>query len=176
MERFPLLNEVLKFPDPRLRIVAKPVTEPGADIQRGIEHMFRIMDQEDGCGLAAPQLGISLRIIVIDMEAYGGKRQALINPEIIFASKEKGVMSEGCLSVEGISAEVERPAHVRVRYLDENFQTVEEDLDDMRAVNIQHEIDHLNGVLYIDHLPRLQRERVKDYLRKQAALTSVSSA
>lgn len=172
MERFPLLSEVLKFPDSRLRCVAKPVTEPGPDIQRGIEHMFGIMDAEDGCGLAATQLGILLRVVVIDMERYGGKRQALINPEIVHYSKEKITGEEGCLSVEGLRADVERSESIRIRYLDESFQIVEEELTHWRAINVQHEVDHLNGILFIDHLPRIKREQVKNYLRRQAALST----
>lgn len=170
MERFPLLSRVLMYPDPRLRQISKPVDVLDASIVRGIEHMFKVMDDEDGCGLAAPQIGVFLRVVVSDTVAHGGRRIALINPEIISKSEEKMMHLDGCLSVFDIFSETARSKTVRLKYTNQDFEEVEEDWTGFPAFNIQHEIDHLNGVLFIDHLPYVQRERAKEKLRRHAAL------
>lgn len=172
MERFPLLSEVLTYPNPLLRQVSKAVDTFDTDILRGIEHMMKIMDREDGCGLAAPQIGVFLRVIVIDTVSHGGRRMGLINPEIIEKSVEQTVCNEGCLSVTDLYADVSRSTSIKLRYINECFDQVEEEWTGFPAINLQHEIDHLNGVLFIDHLPRIQRERVKEKLRRQAAIVT----
>lgn len=168
MDLFPILSQVLTYPDPRLRQISKPVETLGPDITRGLQHMFKVMDIEDGCGLAAPQIGVFLRVIVVDTLAQGGRRMGLINPEIVESSQERMTHTDGCLSVEDLYVETTRSKAIRIKYINEDFKTVEEEYTGFPAFNLQHEIDHLNGVLFIDHLPRVQRERIKEKLRRQA--------
>lgn len=174
MDRFPLNHQVLTYPNPLLRQVSKAVDRLDSDILNGIEHMFKVMDIEDGCGLAAPQIGVLLRVIVTDTVSNGGRRMGLINPEIIEKSTDQTVYNEGCLSVTDLYADVMRSTTVKVRYINEAFEHVEEEWTGFPAINLQHEIDHLNGVLFIDYLPRIQRERIKEKLRRQAASMAIA--
>ena len=158
-----ILN-VLHFPDPRLRTVARPVAEVTAETRRIAADMLETMYDEFGIGLAAVQVNIPQRIIVMDLSENGDQPMVLINPEIIDASGEEE-MQEGCLSVPGYTATVRRREKVRVRAWDPQGDTMELDADGLLAVCIQHEIDHLNGKLFVDYLSPLKRERIAEQLR-----------
>lgn len=166
-----LLN-VLTVPDPRLRIKAKPVSIVDDKIRTIFDDMVETMYAEDGIGLAAPQVGIDLRLIVIDISdsAPGTAVLKMANPEITWHSIETSVCNEGCLSVPEQRAEVSRPKAIKMNYLDENGILQHIESDDILATCIQHEIDHLNGKLYIDYLSSLKRQmfinkvkRIKKY-------------
>ena len=154
----PLLP-VLICPDPQLRRVARPVTEADrADVAALIPAMFATMYKAPGIGLAAPQVGRLLRVITIDIAPNEVPAPiALINPEIIGASEETVVQQEGCLSVPEQYADVTRPARVKIRYLDEHWVKRELEAEGLLAACVQHEIDHLNGVLFVDYLTSLKR-------------------
>lgn len=155
----PLLN-VLTVPDPRLRIKAKPVSNVDDKIRTIFDDMIETMYAEDGAGLAAPQVGIDLRLVVIDVSdsAPGTTVFKMINPEITWRSDEMSVCNEGCLSVPEQRAEVSRPKAIKMHYLDENGTLQHIESDDILATCIQHEIDHLDGKLYIDYLSSLKRQ------------------
>jgi peptide deformylase len=154
------LRAVLQFPDPRLKRKSVAVTEVTDAIRQLAADMIEVMYDEPGIGLAAPQVGEAIRLIVIDTDWTGedGEKQprAMLNPEII-AREGEVTWNEGCLSVPDFNADVERSARVRVRYRDLAGDTHEEDASELRAVCFQHEIDHLDGVLFIDRLSRLKR-------------------
>jgi len=164
------LRDILTLPDKRLRLVSKPVGKIDEDVRRLIEDMFETMYDAPGIGLAAIQVGVPKRVIVMDLASKEDPPapRFFVNPEILWASEELKPWEEGCLSVPEIYDEVERPAHVRLRYLDYQGKLVEEDAHDLYAVCIQHEMDHLNGVLFIDHLSRLKRERAVKQVKKAA--------
>ena len=155
-------REVLQFPDPRLKRVSEPIEKISDEIRCLAQEMLEVMYEEPGIGLAAPQIGEALRLIVIDTdwkdEEAGGERSPLVllNPEIV---EREGslIWNEACLSVPDFSAEVERAARVRVRGLDLEGNEVLEDASELRAVCLQHEIDHLDGILFIDRISRLKR-------------------
>ena len=164
--------QVLHIPDERLRIVAEPVKEVNAEIQRIVDDMFDTMYAEEGIGLAATQVDIHKRIIVIDVSENRDERLVLINPEILWASEEKQVGEEGCLSVPGIYDGVERSTSVKVRALDENGNSREIEAEGLLAICIQHEMDHLMGKVFVEYLSPLKRNRIKTKLvkmQKQAA-------
>jgi peptide deformylase len=156
------LREVLQFPDPRLKRVAEPIEKITDEIRTLAQDMLEVMYDEPGIGLAAPQVGESVRLVVLDTDwkddEGGGERRplVLVNPEIV---EREGslIWNEACLSVPDYSAEVERSARVRVRGLDLEGREVVEDASDLRAVCFQHEIDHLDGILFIDRISRLKR-------------------
>jgi peptide deformylase len=154
------LRPVLQFPDPRLKRKSAPVTEVTDAIRQLAADMIEVMYDEPGIGLAAPQVGEAIRLIVIDTEwtGEGGEKKpgVMLNPEIV-AREGDVTWNEGCLSVPDFNADVERSARVRVRYQDLEGNTHEEDVSDLRAVCFQHEIDHLDGVLFIDRISRLKR-------------------
>ncbi|MGH6955652.1 MAG: peptide deformylase [Caulobacteraceae bacterium] len=159
-----------------LKRKSEPVAAVDDDLRALMDDMLETMYAAPGIGLAAIQVGEPKRVIVMDL-ARGEEPKTpryFVNPEILWASEETAPYEEGCLSVPEIYDEVERPARVKVRYLDYSGQTVEEDAEGVFAVCIQHEIDHLNGVLFIDHLSRLKRERavakVKKAAREEATL------
>ncbi len=162
--------KVLKAPDPQLKIVAKPVEIIDDEIQRILDDMLETMYVEDGMGLAATQVGIHKRLVVIDMNAgiedLEPAPKKIINPEILWSSEETSAYKEACLSVPEQRAEVTRPARVKIRYMDENGKSHEEEADSILATCIQHEIDHLNGILYIDHLSRLKYEIIMKKLSR----------
>ncbi len=153
------LRPVLVIPDQRLRQVAKPVETIDDSIQTLIDDMFETMHHEKGCGLAAPQIGVGLRVVVMDTshDIENSLRLALINPVIVDKSKENQVFKEGCLSVPDQSAQVKRSREITVEYLDREGQKQTLFASDFTATCIQHEIDHLNGKLYIDYLSPLKR-------------------
>lgn len=162
---------IITLPDPRLRQISKPVERVDSEILRLLDDMLETMYEAPGVGLAAIQVAVSKRIVVIDTAKKDEKPSPLylVNPEIIWASEELSVYEEGCLSVPEYFEEVQRPARVRVRHLDRAGAVVEFDADDLLATVVQHEIDHLEGGLFIDHLSRLKRERVVKKFTKAAA-------
>lgn len=159
------LLEVLHFPDERLRTVAKPVAQVTPQLKQIIEDMFDTMYEEEGIGLAATQVNIHQRIVVIDVSEERDERLVLINPEIIETSGIE-TMEEGCLSVPDTRADVQRADHIRVRALNIDGETIEFEADELLAVCIQHEIDHLNGKLFIDYLSPLKRQRIRSKIEK----------
>ncbi len=164
---------VRKYGDPILRKRAEPVKQVTPEIRRMVADMFETMYDEVGIGLAAPQVGANARLIVMDCarredEAAAPQPIAMVNPEIAWASDETSVYEEGCLSIPEYYEEVERPDRVRFRYTTLAGETVEQDADGLMATCIQHEIDHLNGVLFIDHLSKLKRDRVVKRFQKAA--------
>ena len=159
--------QVLHIPDERLRIVAEPVKEVNAEIQRIVDDMFDTMYAEEGIGPAATQVDIHKRIIVIDVSENRDERLVLINPELLEKSGETGI-EEGCLSIPDYYAEVERPARVTVKHLDRDGKEQVVEADGLLATCLQHEIDHLNGVLFIDYISRLKRDMVIKKFTKAA--------
>jgi peptide deformylase len=153
-----------------LKRKSDPVTVVDDDLRVLMDDMLETMYDAPGIGLAAIQVGVPKRVIVMDI-SRGDEEKAprfFINPEILSASEEMAVYEEGCLSVPEIYDEVERPAQVRIRYLDYDGRPVEEDAEGLFAVCVQHEMDHLEGILFLDHLSRLKRERAVAKVRKAA--------
>lgn len=159
-----ILN-ILHFPDPRLRTRAAPVSQVDASIRRLVDDMFDTMYDAPGIGLAATQVNVHQRVIVIDVSQEKNEPRVFINPEII---SRDGVerMDEGCLSVPGVYETVERAEKVKVRALNRDGQPFELEADGLLAVCIQHEMDHLEGKLFVDYLSSLKRERIRKKLEK----------
>lgn len=159
---------ILVAPHPVLKTKSKPVDEVTPELAKLMDDMLDTMYDAPGIGLAAPQVGVSKRILVIDVARDGEKPQPLkiANPEIIWESEELGVYEEGCLSFPEQYAEVQRPARVKVRYLDENNKKQEMDADGLLATCIQHEMDHLEGIVFVDHLSTLKRNMILRKLKK----------
>jgi peptide deformylase len=159
---------ILTAPDPRLKLVAKRVDKVDAKLRRLMDDMLDTMYQSIGIGLAAPQVGVPQRIIVIDVAREGEKPKPMriANPEIIWRSEETTVANEGCLSVPEHYADVSRAAAIRLRYLDHENEIREIDADGLLATCLQHEIDHLDGVLFVDHLSALKRGMILRKLTK----------
>ena len=161
---------ILIHPDPRLRKLCDPITEIDDDIRVLAHHMLETMYDAPGLGLAAPQIGINLRMLVMDCADKDGGEEpeptCVINPEILLASDDMNVREEGCLSFPGMFSDVERPADVRVRYIDQNGKEHERDFHGLWATCVQHEIDHLNGTLFIDHISALKRQRINTKMKK----------
>lgn len=168
------IRDILTVPDPRLKQVSKPVERVDDDIRALMDDMLESMYAADGIGLAAIQVGVPLRVIVMDLARSGEKPQPryFINPEILDASGDLQPYEEGCLSVPTYYDEVERPDRVKIRYLDYDGAEVIEEAEGIYAVCIQHEMDHLEGVLFIDKLSRLKRDaairKVKKLERQKA--------
>jgi peptide deformylase len=162
------LREVLVAPDPRLKVKARKVETFDAELKTLLDDMVETMYAAKGIGLAAPQIGVSLRALVMDLarEDEDASPRKFVNPEIVWASDEEVPCEEGCLSVPGQYAEVTRPQRVRVRYQDESGVRHELDCDGMLAVCIQHEMDHLEGVLFVDHLSALKRNMMLRKVQK----------
>lgn len=163
--------QILHFPDERLRITAKPVKEVDAKIQQIVDDMFETMYAEEGIGLAATQVNIHQRIIVIDVSENRDERLALINPELLEKSGETGI-EEGCLSIPDQRALVPRAEKVKIRALDREGNSFELEADDLLAICIQHEMDHLVGVLFVDYLSPLKRQRIRQKMEKMAKLNA----
>ncbi|MGV6808921.1 MAG: peptide deformylase [bacterium] len=157
---------VLRFPDQRLRKKAAPVQQVNDDIRKIVEDMKETMYAENGVGLAATQVNIHQQIIVLDVSREQNNPICLINPEIIQTSKEKKSHEEGCLSVPEYFADVDRAASITIRALDEHGQSHETQADDLLAVCIQHEMDHLQGKLFVDYLSPLKQQRVRKKMEK----------
>jgi peptide deformylase len=156
------LREIIKLPDKRLRLVSEPVKRVDAGIRKLVEEMFETMYDAPGIGLAAIQLGVAKRVVTMDLSKKEGehKPQVFINPELTWTSEDKATHEEGCLSIPEYYEEVERPAQVKVKYLDLDGKAHEIEAKGLLATCIQHEIDHTNGVLFIDYLSKLKRDRV----------------
>lgn len=161
--------QILHFPDERLRTVAAPVKEVNADIQRIVDDMFETMYAEEGIGLAATQVDIHQRIIVINVSENRDQQLVLINPELLEKSGETGI-EEGCLSIPEQRALVPRAERVKIRALDREGKTFELETDGLLAICIQHEMDHLVGKLFVDYLSPLKRQRIRQKLEKMARL------
>ncbi|WP_087023583.1 peptide deformylase [Thaumasiovibrio subtropicus] len=157
--------QVLTFPDERLRTVAQPVEAVTPEIQKICDDMIETMYDEEGIGLAATQVDIHQRIVVIDISEERDQPMVLINPEIIEKRGEDGI-EEGCLSVPGARALVPRAAEVTVKALNKEGETFQFDADDLLAICVQHELDHLDGKLFVDYLSPLKRQRIKQKLEK----------
>lgn len=161
------LLPILRYPDPRLHTVAKPVAAVDARIKSLIADMIETMHQAHGIGLAATQVDVHLRLVVIDVSEQGDQPQVLINPEIIWASPERVKADEGCLSVPGVYDGVERAVAVKVRAMDQAGRVRDIDAEGMLAVCVQHELDHLLGKVFVEYLSPLKRNRIKTKLVKQ---------
>ena len=161
------LLPILRYPDPRLHKVAKPVAEVDDRIRQLVRDMAETMYAAPGVGLAATQVDVHERVIVIDVSENGDDLRVLINPEIISRSDDVQVYEEGCLSVPGIYDRVERAANIRVRALNEKGETYEFDADGLLAVCVQHEMDHLEGKVFVEYLSPLKQNRIRTKLRKQ---------
>ncbi|MDO5289046.1 MAG: peptide deformylase [Pseudomonadota bacterium] len=170
------LLPILRYPDPRLFKVAKPVQAVDARLKSLIGDMFDTMYEAKGIGLAATQVDVHERVIVIDVSEERNERLVLINPELLWASDERVRGDEGCLSVPGIYDGVERAAQVRVRALDENGQSREIAADGLLAVCIQHEMDHLMGKVFVQYLSPLKQGRIKTKLLKAEREDAKSAA
>jgi peptide deformylase len=164
------LREIIKLPDPRLRLVSKPVKDIDDELRGLVADMFETMYSAPGIGLAAIQVGIPQRVVTLDLakKEEPRKPEVVINPEILWTSEERNTYEEGCLSIPELYEEVERPAQVKVRYTDLEGQLHEVEANGLLATCLQHEIDHLNGVLFIDHLSRLKRDRIIKKFTKAA--------
>ena len=164
------IREILVVPHPVLKQVSEPVSKVTDETRTLMDDMLETMYAAPGIGLAAIQIGVPKRIIVMDLAREGEEPQPryFVNPEILWASEETAPYEEGCLSIPDIYDEVERPAQVKLRYVNYQGEQVEEDAEGLFAVCIQHEMDHLEGVLFIDHLSRLKREQAIKKVKKQA--------
>lgn len=167
------IREILEIPDPRLKQVSTPVEKFDDELKTLVADMFETMYAAPGIGLAAVQVGVPIRLLVIDLqepEEEGGDPvrdpRVFINPEILWHSDHEVPYTEGCLSVPEQYAEVMRPDRIRAKWQDANGKTYEEEIDGLLATCLQHEMDHLNGVLFIDHLSRLKRDMVLKKLAK----------
>ena len=164
------LREILILPDKRLRLVSEPVKAIDASLKKLVEDMFETMYDAPGIGLAAIQVGVPQRIVTMDLSKKDEdkERRVFINPEIVWSSDEVRVHEEGCLSIPEFYEEVERPAQVRVTYLDLAGKAQEIEASGLLATCLQHEIDHTNGVLFIDHISKLKRDRITKKFAKAA--------
>jgi peptide deformylase len=163
------LLPILIAPDPRLKVKAKPVAAVDSQIRRLMDEMLETMYAAPGIGLAAPQVGIPVRVLVVDVAREGEEAQPLriANPEILWRSEERATYNEGCLSLPEHYADVERPARIRLRYLDYENEIREIEMAGLLATCVQHEIDHLEGTLFVDHLSPLKRNIILRKLAKQ---------
>ena len=164
------VRPLVVLPDPLLRQTSEPIREVTAEVRALADDMLATMYDAPGIGLAAIQIGVPVRMVTMDVSKSEDERQPLVllNPEIVWASEEKRVYEEGCLSIPEYYEEVERPDRVRFRYMNLQGEMVEQDADGLMATCVQHEIDHLNGVLFIDHLSKLKRDRVMTKFKKAA--------
>ncbi|HMA71199.1 MAG TPA: peptide deformylase [Xanthobacteraceae bacterium] len=167
------LRDIIILPDKRLRLVSKPVAKIDSDIRELVGDMFETMYKAPGIGLAAIQVGVPARMVVMDLSKREAESEpkVFINPEITWSSEETSKYEEGCLSIPEVHEDVERPARVKVKYLDLDGNLHEEDADGLFATCIQHEVDHLNGVLFIDHISKLKRDRTIKKFTKAAKRT-----
>ncbi len=173
------LLPILVYPDPKLHTVARPVETVDDKIRTLVNDMFDTMYEANGVGLAATQVDVHQRVVVMDVSETRDQRVVLINPEIEWLSEERQVRDEGCLSVPGMYDGVERATQVRVRALDENGNSRVIEADGLMAVCIQHEIDHLNGKVFVEYLSPLKRNRIKTKLlkaKREAARTASTAA
>jgi peptide deformylase len=165
------IREIITVPDPRLKLKSEPVAAVDDELRALMDDMLETMYDAPGIGLAAIQVGVPKRVIVMDLAREGEEPQPryFVNPEILWASEDTQPYEEGCLSIPEYYDEVERPTRVKLRYLNYQGEQVEEDAEGLFAVCVQHEMDHLEGVLFIDHLSRLKREQAIKKVKKQKA-------
>ena len=156
------IREIIVLPDKQLRLVSKPVEKVTAEIRKLADDMFETMYDAPGIGLAAVQIGTARRVVTMDIakKEEPNAPQVFINPEIVWSSDETATYEEGCLSIPETYSDVERPAQVKVKYLDLEGEPCEVEANGLLATCLQHEIDHLNGILFIDHISKLKRDRV----------------
>jgi len=164
------VRPIITLPDPRLRLVSKPVGKIDAEIRKLAEDLLETMYEAPGIGLAAIQIGVPKRVFTMDLAKKDEPKnpQVYVNPEVLWASEERSTYEEGCLSIPEFYEEVERPSQVKVRYTDLNGEQHEIEANGLLATCLQHEIDHLNGVLFIDYLSKLKRGRVLKKFSKAA--------
>ena len=164
------LREIIKLPDKRLRLKSEPVKRVDASIRKLVDDLFETMYEAPGIGLAAIQIGVPKRVVTMDLSKKDDdhKPQVFINPEVIWKSDEKSKYEEGCLSIPEFYEEVERPAQVKVKYLDLEGEEHEIEASGLLATCLQHEIDHTNGVLFIDYISKLKRDRITKKFAKAA--------
>ncbi len=165
-------REIIIAPDPRLKIISRPVKAVTEEVRALMDDMLETMYAAPGIGLAAVQVGVPLRAIVMDLARDGEAPEPrfFINPELLESSPELAPYNEGCLSFPDFYEEVERPAHARVRYLDYDGEIREIEADGMLATCLQHEMDHLEGILFVDHISKLKRSIILRKLTKQKRL------
>jgi len=166
---------ILEYPDPRLRTVAQPVDAVDDELRRLIDDMLETMYASNGIGLAATQVNVHRRLLVADVSDQHDQPLVLVNPEVI-AREEVGTAQEGCLSVPGVYEDVERAQRIRVRALGRDGKPFEMDAEGLLSVCIQHEIDHLDGRLFVDYLSELKRQRIRKKLEKDRKQRGVGSA
>jgi peptide deformylase len=164
------VRDILKLPDKRLRLVSEPIKRIDDGIRKLVDDMFDTMYKAPGIGLAAIQIGVPKRVIILDLSKKEDDHKPLvfINPEVTWISEDKSKYEEGCLSIPDYYEEVERPAKVKVKYLDIDGKAHETEAKGLLATCLQHEIDHINGVLFIDHLSRLKRSLIIKKFTKAA--------
>lgn len=160
------IRSILSYPDPRLRTIAKPVDSVDDSIRTLIADMFQTMYAAKGIGLAATQVNEHIQLIVMDLSEDGNQPRTFINPTITPLVDERYSYEEGCLSIPEFYEKVDRPKKVRIEALDENGEAFVEEAEGMLAVCIQHEMDHLNGKLFVDYLSKLKQDRARDKVRK----------
>ncbi len=160
--------DIITIPNPLLKKVSKPVDKVDDALRKLMDDMLETMYAAPGIGLAAIQVGVEKRVLVLDLDGDADNREPLymVNPEVLWASDEMNIYNEGCLSVPDQYAEVERPRDIKVRYLNYDGEQIEEDMTELKATCVQHEIDHLNGVVFIDHISRLKRDMIVKKVRK----------
>ena len=171
------IRPILTAPDPRLKAVASEIAKVDGEIRTLIDDMLQTMYEADGIGLAAVQIGVAKRVIVMDIDQKDGKKnpRVFVNPKLLWVSEELASFEEGCLSVPDIWEEVQRPARIRGEYLDRNGHKQTLEADGLLADCLQHEMDHLDGVLFIDHLSRLKRSIALRKLAKAKRLQGVGA-
>jgi peptide deformylase len=170
------LLPILRYPDPRLHLVAKPVAEVDARVRQLVDDMFETMYESQGVGLAATQVDVHERVIVIDVSDDRNEPRVLINPQIVAASEEMVLGDEGCLSVPQVYDKVPRHARVTVRALDRDGQVQQFDADGLLAVCVQHEMDHLLGKVFVEYLSPLKRNRIKSKMLKKSREEQANAA
>ncbi|MCV6589218.1 MAG: peptide deformylase [Marinobacterium sp.] len=161
------IRTILEFPDPRLRTVAEPVATVDDDVRTLIDDMFETMYDASGIGLAATQINVHQRIVTMDLSEENNQPMVFINPDVEVLDEQPHSYQEGCLSVPGFYEEVTRPQQVRIRALNRDGEAFELVADELLAVCIQHEIDHLDGKLFVDHISPLKRNRIRSKLEKK---------
>jgi peptide deformylase len=163
-------RDIIILPDKRLRLKSEPVGKITPELKKLVEEMFEAMYEAPGIGLAAIQVGVPKRVVTMDLSKKEDEKdpRVFINPEITWSSDELSVYEEGCLSIPEVHEDVERPAKVRFKYLDLDGKPHEAEADGLFATCIQHEVDHLNGKLFIDHISKLKRDRIVKKFTKAA--------
>jgi peptide deformylase len=169
------LRDIIVLPDKRLRLVSEPAKKIDAELRRLVDDMFETMYEAPGIGLAAIQVGVPKRVITMDLAKKEEPKapRVFINPQVLWRSDETAIYEEGCLSIPEFYEEVERPSKVRVKFLDLDGNEQELEADGLLATCLQHEIDHLDGVLFIDHISKLKRDRVIKKFAKAAKRAEV---